>query len=65
MPRKISELINELKQAGFKRADSHGGSHRKFKHSSGMKITLSGNSGEDAKHYQERDVKRAIEEANR
>jgi predicted RNA binding protein YcfA (HicA-like mRNA interferase family) len=37
------------------------GSHRNFLHPSGVKITLSGAPGEDAKHYQERDLKRAIQ----
>ena len=32
-------------------------------HPSGVKITLSGAPGDDAKHYQERDLKRAIERA--
>ncbi len=31
-------------------------SHRNFKHSGGAKITLSGNVGDDAKRYQEREV---------
>jgi len=62
MPRKIRELIQDLKKAGF--ADRGGkGSHRNFKHPSGIKITISGNAGEDAKRYQERDVERAIREA--
>ena len=62
MPRKIRELIQDLKKAGF--ADRGGkGSHRNFKHPSGVKITISGNAGEDAKKYQERDVERAIREA--
>jgi predicted RNA binding protein YcfA (HicA-like mRNA interferase family) len=37
------------------------GSHRNFLHPNGVKITLSGAPGEDAKHYQERDLKRAIQ----
>ena len=62
MPREIRELIQDLKKAGF--ADRGGkGSHRNFKHPSGIKITISGNAGEDAKRYQERDVERAIREA--
>ena len=32
---------------------------------SGIKITLSGGPGDDAKHYQERDLKRAIERIKR
>lgn len=37
------------------------GSHRNFTHSKGLRITLSGNLSDDAKHYQERDVRRALE----
>ena len=38
------------------------GSHRNFTHAKGTKITLIGNPSNDAKHYQERDVERAIRE---
>jgi predicted RNA binding protein YcfA (HicA-like mRNA interferase family) len=61
VPRKIRELIRDLKRAGF--VDRGGkGSHRNFKHPSGVRITISGNLGEDAKRYHERDVERAIRE---
>jgi len=61
MPRKIRELIQDLKKAGF--ADRGGkGSHRNFKHSKGIRITISGNLDQDAKKYQERDVERALRE---
>jgi predicted RNA binding protein YcfA (HicA-like mRNA interferase family) len=60
MPPKIRELIRELTSAGF---DNRGGkgSHRNFRHAKGVNITISGRTGDDAKHYQIRDVKRAIE----
>jgi predicted RNA binding protein YcfA (HicA-like mRNA interferase family) len=60
MPPKIRELIRELTSAGF---DNRGGkgSHRNFRHPKGVNITISGRTGDDAKHYQIRDVKRAIE----
>lgn len=62
MPRKIRELIHDLQQAGF--VDRGGkGSHRNLKHPSGVKITVSGKLGDDAKPYQERAVERAIQEA--
>ncbi len=62
MPRKIRDLIRELKRAGF--IDRGGkGNHRNFKHPSGVKITISGNLGDDAKQYQERDVANAVREA--
>ena len=60
MPKKIRELIRDLKKAGF--VDRGGkGSHRNFTHSQGAKITLSGNPSQDAKRYQERDVAKAIQ----
>lgn len=64
MPKKIRELIQLLKKAGF--VDRGGkGSHRNFKHPEGKKITISGNPGHDAKKYQERDVKKAIREVRK
>ncbi|GJQ60737.1 MAG: type II toxin-antitoxin system HicA family toxin [Candidatus Scalindua sp. AMX11] len=63
MPRKIKDLIRDLTRAGF--IDKGGkGSHRNFVHYNCKKpITLSGKLGSDAKKYQERDVKRKIEES--
>jgi predicted RNA binding protein YcfA (HicA-like mRNA interferase family) len=63
MPRKIRELIQDLKDAGFYEIVGAGkGSHWKFTHAKYYgALTLSGKSGEDAKHYQERQVKKAIE----
>jgi len=65
MPRKIRDLIRDLKDAGF--VDRGGkGNHRNFVHPNVMKpITVSGKEGDDAKHYQEKAVRLAIEEANR
>jgi len=64
MPKKIRELIRDLKKAGF--ADRGGkGSHRNFSHPRGAKITLSGHCSQDAKHYQEREVERAIGEVTK
>jgi predicted RNA binding protein YcfA (HicA-like mRNA interferase family) len=62
MPRKVRQLIAELTKAGF--VDRGGrGSHRNFTHPKGLRVTVSGNPGDDAKHYQERDVRRALEAA--
>jgi predicted RNA binding protein YcfA (HicA-like mRNA interferase family) len=63
MPRKIRNLIQDLVRAGF--IDKGGkGSHRNFVHPNCKRpITLSGKRGDDAKKYQERDVKRKIEES--
>ena len=49
-----------LESAGFKYRGGKG-SHRNYKHPSGINITISGKLGSDAKRYQERDVKKAIE----
>lgn len=61
MPRKIRELIKELQKAGFK--DRGGkGSHRNFIHEKGVVLTLSGKLSDDAKPYQEKLIKKKIEE---
>ncbi|KPK30291.1 MAG: hypothetical protein AMK69_03780 [Nitrospira bacterium SG8_3] len=62
MPPKIRELIKQLESAGFKYRGGKG-SHRNYKHHLGINITISGKLGSDAKPYQERDVKKAIERA--
>jgi predicted RNA binding protein YcfA (HicA-like mRNA interferase family) len=63
MPRKIRELIQDLTQAGFREIVGGKGSHRKFTHPRYPgAVTLSGKSGDDAKHYQEKQVRRSIEE---
>jgi len=63
MPRKVRQLIAELERAGFVNRGGKG-SHRNFMHIKGLRTTLSGNPGDDAKPYQEKDVRRAIESAN-
>ena len=60
MPPKIRELIRNLESAGFVNRGGKG-SHRNFRHPKGINITLSGSTGQAAKRYQIRDVKRAIE----
>ncbi len=64
MPRKIRELIRDLEGAGFR--DRGGkGSHRNFVHPKVAKpVGIAGDPGDDAKHYQERIVRRAIDEAS-
>lgn len=65
MPRKVRELIADLKRAGF--VDRGGkGDHRNFVHPKVTKpVTVSGVEGDDAKQYQERAVRRAIEESHK
>jgi len=63
MPRTIRELIRDLEQAGFTNRGGKG-SHRNFVHPNvGKPLTVSGKTGNEAKQYQERAVKRAIEES--
>jgi len=64
VPRKIRELIRDLMDAGFHEIGGGGkGSHRKFAHIRFRgAVTLSGPAGGDAKHYQEKQVKKAIED---
>ncbi len=66
MPRKIRQLIADLKAAGFTEIKGRGkGSHRKFIHRaySGA-VTVSGKLGDDAKPYQENQIQRALDEVN-
>jgi len=59
----VRELIAELEHAGFVSRGGRG-SHRNFVHPNVTKpVTISGNPGDDAKHYQVRAVQLAIEES--
>jgi predicted RNA binding protein YcfA (HicA-like mRNA interferase family) len=62
MPRKVRELIRDLERAGFVNRGGKG-SHRNHLHPHGVRITISGGLGNDAKPYQERDTARALREA--
>jgi predicted RNA binding protein YcfA (HicA-like mRNA interferase family) len=64
MPRKIRQLIADLERAGFVNRGGKG-SHRNFRHPKGMWLTISGQTGEDAQPYQEKQVRRKIEESQR
>ncbi len=63
MPRKIRHLVQDLNKAGFYEVKGGGkGSHRKFGHPNFQGIvTISGQLNDDVKHYQEKQVKAAIE----
>jgi predicted RNA binding protein YcfA (HicA-like mRNA interferase family) len=66
VPRKIRQLIADLEDAGFILVAGGKGSHRKFRHPKlPGALTLSGNTGDDAHHYQEKSVRNAIREASR
>ena len=62
MPRKVRELIRDLEQAGFVFRGGKG-SHRNYEHSKGIRVTISGNLGDDAKPYQEKEVRTSMEES--
>lgn len=64
MPPKIRELIKQLEKAGFKNRGGKG-SHRNYLHEKGLAITISGKPGDDAKMYQEKEVKRKIAESKK
>ena len=59
MPRKLRELMADLERAGFVNRGGKG-SHRNYIHPRGLRVTLSGHSGDDALHYQEKEVRRKI-----
>ena len=62
MPRKIRELISDLERAGCVNRGGKG-SHRNFQHPKGLRVTISGNPGDDAQHYQEKLARKAIAES--
>jgi predicted RNA binding protein YcfA (HicA-like mRNA interferase family) len=66
MPRKIRQLIADLEAAGFAIAPGGKGSHRKFRHPRFQgAVIVSGKDGDDAHHYQEKQVRTAIRETTR
>lgn len=65
MPPKVKELIGELERAGFVNRGG-GGSHRNFVHPKIPKpITIAGQLSDDARQYQIRAVRLAIEESRK
>ncbi len=68
MPRKLRQLESDLRKAGFyERTDLGKGSHTRWFHPAAPEITvtLSGAASDDAHHYQETAVRRAIGAARR
>jgi predicted RNA binding protein YcfA (HicA-like mRNA interferase family) len=66
MPRKIRQLLSDLTKSGFVLVPGGKGSHRKFRHSRVPgSVILSGADGDDAHHYQEKQVRNAIREATK
>jgi predicted RNA binding protein YcfA (HicA-like mRNA interferase family) len=66
MPVKIRQLKAKLSRAGFI-SRSAKGIHTYWEHSkySDLYITISGHDGDEAQRYQERDVKKLIQETER
>ncbi len=66
MPKKIRDLKLMLRQAGWMLVPGGKGSHSNGQHDAVQRVViLSGNDGDDAKRYQERDVARAVREAQK
>lgn len=65
MPRKVRELKADLKRAGYRQLQRRGkGSHTVWKHPLvAGSLPLSGADGDDAKPYQEDDVRTWLEKA--
>ena len=61
MSRKIRQLIKDLENAGFVNRGGKG-SHRNYLHENGVALTISGKLGDDAKPYQEKLLRKKIEE---
>jgi predicted RNA binding protein YcfA (HicA-like mRNA interferase family) len=64
MRRKLRQLIADLERAGFVNRGGKG-SHRNYEHLKGQRITISGQLGADAQHYQEKQVRQKIEESRK
>jgi predicted RNA binding protein YcfA (HicA-like mRNA interferase family) len=63
MPRKIRQLKSDLTKAGFVEQPDRGkGSHSYWVHPTrkGVSVTVAGHDGDDAKGYQEKQVREAI-----
>ena len=54
--------MRDLERAGFVNRGGKG-SHRNYRHPCGVRITISGGAGDEAKRYQERDTEKALREA--
>lgn len=59
VPYQVRELLRDLEKAGFVNRGGKG-SHRNFEHPTGVRVTISGQDGEDANAYQERAICSAI-----
>jgi predicted RNA binding protein YcfA (HicA-like mRNA interferase family) len=66
VPRKIRQLVSDLERTGFYVVPGGKGAHRKFRHPKlHGSLIVSGHDGDDAHHYQEKQVRNAIREASK
>lgn len=67
MPRKLRELRADLRKHGFVRLKDRGkGDHEGWRHlPTGVTVGLDGKDGRDARPYQEKEVRLAIEQAQK
>lgn len=65
MPKKIRELKQMLKQAGFTSRTGKGSHSNWFHPLYSGRITISGKDGSDAREYLEKEVLKAIQEVKR
>ena len=64
MPKKVRELKGMLRRAGWNQVPGGKGSHSKWAHPKVRRcVILSGNDGNDAQPWQERDIENAVREA--
>jgi len=64
MPKKIRELKQMLRTAGWVQIPGGKGSHTKWAHAKvARRVIVSGNDGDDAKPKQARDIDNAVNEA--
>jgi predicted RNA binding protein YcfA (HicA-like mRNA interferase family) len=66
MPRKIRDLIRDLRKAGFVIVPGGGkGGHRKMTHEThdGLTAIIAGHDGDDARHYLEKQIASLIRQA--
>jgi len=66
MPRKIRELVRDLKNAGWYQVPGGKGDHRKFKHDKArIFVIIPDADHKDAKPYLEKQIRKAIDESSR
>ena len=64
VPRKIRDLLKDLRKAGFVLVDGGKGSHRKFQGNAGkIAMIIPGRDGDDTQPYLERQVHEKIKES--